>query len=138
MMPFWGRLWESSRKLAKLPATWGPLLVSLLVAGVYLSTVIANMDTEPDGAAAAAFALITATAVFARTLEGGSRIKWRALVTRINAIVVTWAGYSAALIWLLSETGSAMELQYRLVGIVAVGVGTLASFVIVARGMQES
>ena len=107
-LTFWRRLEELLRRLASLPEEWGPLLVSLLVGAVYLSAVIANINTEPDGATAAAYALITATVVFARILEGGSRIKWRALVTRINVIVVSWAGYSAALVWLLSETGPAM------------------------------
>ena len=126
------------RRLGEFFVGWGPLLVSLIVAAGYLSTVTVGTGAEPDGAQAAAYALVTATAVFARILEGGSRIKWKALVTRINVIVVTWAGYSAALVWLLSETGPAMALQYRLVWIVATGVGMLASSVIVARGVQES
>lgn len=121
-----------------LAEQWGPLLVSLLVAAVYVFTVTATISVEPDGAAAAAYALITATAVFARILEGGSRTRLKALVTRMNGIAVTWAGYSAALVWLLSETGPAMALGYRLVWIVASGIGAVASFVIVAKEVQES
>ena len=56
----------------------------------------------------------------------------------MNGIAVTWAGYSAALVWLLSETGPAIALEYRLVWIVATGIGAVASFVIVAKGVQES
>ena len=56
----------------------------------------------------------------------------------MNGIVVTWAGYSAALVWLLSETGPAMALEYRLVWIVATGIGWLTSCVLLARGSRES
>ena len=63
------------KRIGELFVGWGPLLVSGAVLAVFLVTVIGRLGKEPDGAAAGAFAVITAGAVFARIFEGVKSIR---------------------------------------------------------------
>ena len=63
--------WEDFlRRLIEYLEEWGPLIVSVYVLGVFVFMLILALNSKPSGAIAAVFALITATAVFARILAG--------------------------------------------------------------------
>ena len=131
------------RKLSKFFKEWGPLLVSLGVLAIYMLMLIGNLsiggrNTEPSGATAATYALITAAAVFARILEGGTCIRWKDFVVRLNLVVGAWAGYSTAVAWLESETGPNMPFQYRVIWMIALGVALVASLALATRGLDKN
>ena len=118
------------KRIGELFVGWGPLLVSGAVLAVFLVTVIGRLGKEPDGAAAGAFAVITAGAVFARIFEGVKSIRAKNFVIRLNVMAAAWSGYSTAVTWLLSEAAQAVSILYWVIVLSATVAGLFASFAV--------